>query len=187
MFCCMTLRRFPWKAPRLSDNSYKLFVTPPDETDDSRRFSSAQSKSEPVSRTGSGGTESTSTGHHHHHHHGEAKSDPPTNANGQNGSAAPAPSKSPAPSTQISTNQQQQIIKGPWRLLRLLPRESRHIVGRMLEVDPRKRATLDEILADKWVVDSPACRQEDGKVIRAGSHEHTLEPGSGPTPTPSKK
>lgn len=27
IFCCMTLRRFPWKAPRISDNSYKLFVS----------------------------------------------------------------------------------------------------------------------------------------------------------------
>ncbi|OCL11285.1 Pkinase-domain-containing protein, partial [Glonium stellatum] len=31
IFCCMTLRRFPWKAPRLSDNSYKLFVSPPND------------------------------------------------------------------------------------------------------------------------------------------------------------
>lgn len=30
MFCCMTLRRFPWKAPKSSDNSFKLFSTPPD-------------------------------------------------------------------------------------------------------------------------------------------------------------
>ncbi|KAK4976615.1 Nitrogen permease reactivator protein, partial [Elasticomyces elasticus] len=30
IFCCMTLRRFPWKAPRTSDNSFRLFVSPPD-------------------------------------------------------------------------------------------------------------------------------------------------------------
>src|SRR6202012_4686992 len=29
IFCCMTLRRFPWKQPRTTDNSYRLFVAPP--------------------------------------------------------------------------------------------------------------------------------------------------------------
>lgn len=31
MFCCMSLRRFPWKAPKSSDNSFKLFCTKPEE------------------------------------------------------------------------------------------------------------------------------------------------------------
>jgi len=30
MFCCMTLRRFPWKAPKQTDNSFKLFTTKPE-------------------------------------------------------------------------------------------------------------------------------------------------------------
>src|SRR6202012_5388406 len=29
IFCCMTLRRFPWRQPRIVDNSYKLFISPP--------------------------------------------------------------------------------------------------------------------------------------------------------------
>ena len=29
IFCCMTLRRFPWKQPRTTDNSYRLFVANP--------------------------------------------------------------------------------------------------------------------------------------------------------------
>ena len=64
--------------------------------------------------------------------------------------------------------------------MRLLPRESRHIIGRMLEVDPNKRATMEEILEDKWVKYSQVCSQEEGgAVLRASNHEHTLEPGSG--------
>lgn len=70
-----------------------------------------------------------------------------------------------------------EVIRGPWRLLRLLPRESRHIMGRMLELDPKKRATLAEILEDPWISGTPICRQEDGgKVIPAEGHTHTLEP-----------
>jgi serine/threonine protein kinase len=162
----MTLRRFPWKAPRVSDNSYKLFVSPPNDgprsitgpsksavdlphaAGDDRRQSGPQS--EPASRHNT-----SEQNPHHHEHRGSASS---------------------------TTAQQQppQVIKGPWRLLRLLPRESRHIIGRMLEIDPKKRATLDEIIEDKWVTGSLVCTQEEGgRVIRCDNHEHTLEPGAG--------
>ncbi|CAN6612339.1 serine/threonine-protein kinase Prr2p [Trichomonascus vanleenenianus] len=29
VFCCMLMRKFPWKAPRMSDHSFKLFASPP--------------------------------------------------------------------------------------------------------------------------------------------------------------
>ena len=70
-----------------------------------------------------------------------------------------------------------EVIKGPFRLLRLLPKESRHIIGRMLEIDPRKRAKLPEIIADPWISGTDCCRQDiDGSVHRAPGHVHTLEP-----------
>jgi serine/threonine protein kinase len=160
----MTLRRFPWKAPRVSDNSYKLFVSPPNdgpksitgfsksatdlphESDDRRQ---PGQQSEPASRHQSGDN--------HHDHR-----------------------------SSTSTSQTPPVIKGPWRLLRLLPRESRHIIGRMLEVDPKKRATLDEIIEDKWVTGSQVCSQEEGgQVLRCDNHEHTLEPGAGAASAPN--
>ncbi|KAF2829421.1 kinase-like protein [Ophiobolus disseminans] len=146
IFCCMTLRRFPWKAPRISDNSYKLFVAPPN--DGPRSITGPSKSASDLSHE----SDRTQTGDNNEHR----------------GSSA-------------STNAQQpQVIKGPWRLLRLLPRESRHIVGRMLEVDPKKRATLDEIIEDKWVTGSQVCSQEEGgKVLRCDNHDHTLEPGAG--------
>ncbi|KAF2473906.1 Pkinase-domain-containing protein [Lindgomyces ingoldianus] len=176
IFCCMTLRRFPWKAPRVSDNSYKLFVAPPndgpksitnpskstpnlnpDSTGEDRRQAGPQS--EPASRQPS--DQSTSTHRHHHHHRKDGAH---------------------------KEQQPPQIIKGPWRLLRLLPRESRHIIGRMLEIDPKKRATLEEILEDRWVKNSQVCSQEEGgMVLRMENHEHTLEPGSGSSAPPTKQ
>ncbi|KAF2796265.1 nitrogen permease reactivator protein [Melanomma pulvis-pyrius CBS 109.77] len=189
IFCCMTLRRFPWKAPRVSDNSYKLFVSPPNDGPKSIMNPSKSSpdlqpgpQSEPASRQPS--DQSTATHHHHHHHRKD----------GAQSDHAPNESRS---SIQSSTNgqskepQQPQVIKGPWRLLRLLPRESRYIIGKMLEVDPKKRATLEEILADKWVKNSQICSQEEGgRVIRMENHDHTLVPGSGSSsapPTQQKK
>lgn len=77
-----------------------------------------------------------------------------------------------------------EVIKGPWRLLRLLPRETRHIIGRMLEIDPRKRATMTEILEDPWVNGTIICRQDidTGKVVPGPNHTHTLEPPSSQPP-----
>ncbi|KAF2838907.1 Pkinase-domain-containing protein, partial [Patellaria atrata CBS 101060] len=191
IFCCMTLRRFPWKAPRVSDNSYKLFVSPPDDPSP-RRTSENPSKSqsdtsvavkdekhpgphsEPVSHEANGG-------HHHHHSNGRQEHSDPTSRTDDGRPRTSGSSKE-------ERSQQQQVIKGPTRLLRLLPRESRHIIGRMLEIDPKKRATLAEVLADPWVSNGSVCRQEEGgAVVRAPGHEHTLEPGSGAAPAPIKK
>jgi serine/threonine protein kinase len=162
IFCCMTLRRFPWKAPRISDNSYKLFVSPPN---DGPRSITGPSKSaadlQHAADDHRAGVQSAPASRH-----------PSGEGQQSNGASAVA-----------STSQSQQtpqVIKGPWRLLRLLPRESRHIIGRMLEVDPKRRATLEEIMNDKWVQNSQVCSQEEGgKVLRCDNHEHTLEPGAG--------
>lgn len=166
----MTLRRFPWKAPRISDNSYRLFVSPPDpeqerqmeanrrsmtphthRQDDSKRGT----QSEPASRHQTG----ANNDENHQKHH--------------NVSTEP-------PSRQSTNSGEQGTIKGPMRLLRLLPRETRHIIGRMLELDPRKRATMDDVLADPWVQNALVCRQEEnGTVFRAPGHSHALQPGGG--------
>lgn len=164
----MTLRRFPWKAPRLSDNSYRLFVSPPDPDQDKlldqhRKSVTQKSATAPPSRnpSGAGVEENGQSEHkHHHHHHRE-----------QNADSAPA--------SRTSTTSEQPTIKGPVRLLRLLPRETRHIVGRMLELDPAKRATMEEILADPWVQNALVCRQEENGVIeKAPNHTHTLQPSN---------
>ena len=170
MFCCMTLRWFPWKAPCLSDNSFKLFLFQPTDNQRPRSLIDATTgaRSESASRVPS---DKPSSMEGHHHKQDGSKSDPVSRTN-----------DTPRPETSSSTSgasQPPQVIKGPWRLLRLLPCETRRIIGRMLEVDPKKRATLEEVLADPWVQKAPVCRQEEGgRVIRAGEHEHMLEPNA---------
>ncbi|KAA8902861.1 hypothetical protein TRICI_005785 [Trichomonascus ciferrii] len=125
IFCCMTLRRFPWKAPRLSDNSFKLFAAEPNNSNESVT----------------------------------------TNTNQQtNNKEAQQP--------------QAQQIRGPWRLLRLLPHASRHIIGRMLQTDPKKRATLDEVARDDWVQNLQMCTLDSrtSELVKATDHEHTFVP-----------
>ena len=176
IFACMSLRRFPWKAPRIADNSYKLFISAPapGQEEGLRRLSDHRPKS---SHEMAPSAEEVRQSH-------EPNSDVTSQAEGsithQQQTASGARTDGPKP----------EAIKGPWRLLRLLPRESRHIMGRMLQVDPRKRATLEEMLDDPWIADTPVCRQvEGGHLLPAAGHEHTLEPGTATAAAsaPSKK
>lgn len=110
-------------------------------------------------------------------------------------------SKEPATKQQTTTSKEappyppgsappprQEVIKGPWRLLRILPRESRYIIGLMLKVNPKERASLDTILSDDWIKNIRHCHQEEsGACFNAPGHEHVLEaPSSANVPVPSK-
>lgn len=53
VFCCMLMRKFPWKAPRKSDNSFKLFIqgqedTMPEKKPDQANIPLAQQLHNPV-------------------------------------------------------------------------------------------------------------------------------------------
>ena len=163
----MTLRRFPWKAPRLSDNSYRLFVSPPDP--EQQKILEANRRSlTPHSHRNDDSKRGTQS---------EPASRNPSNTTGQ----GEQPRTEPASRQSTNSSGEAGTIKGPMRLLRLLPRETRHIIGRMLELDPRKRATMDEVLADPWVQNALVCRQEEnGVVFKAPGHTHALQPGGSP-------
>ncbi|KAI9703868.1 MAG: serine/threonine protein kinase [Candelina mexicana] len=199
IFCCMSLRRFPWKAPKATDNSFKLFASAPTQGQPSgeRRISERPKSTadlvtaqedrrrsapnqENASRQGSNESAPPHKHRHHHHHHGTDEGQPEAAAKSNENLAVPQAGAAQTP-------QQQPILKGPWRLLRLLPRESRNVIGIMLEIDPKRRAKLDEVLEDPWVANTPICSQEvGGKVYKAPNHEHTLEPGTAVTSVPSK-
>ena len=172
IYACMSLRRFPWKCPRLTDNSYKLFASAPTPGTTPAPGPSARSSTEVPNQSSTpnhqktSDTEGSTRSHHHHHSHhhhdkhGESDESAPSTATP--GSRIDAPGK--------------EVLKGPWRLLRLLPRETRDIIGSMLEIDPERRATLQDMLRDPWVTQTPVCCQvEGGKIMNAAGHHHTLE------------
>ena len=60
-------------------------------------------------------------------------------------------------------------------------------MGKMLQINPKSRATLEDMMKDPWVANAPVCQQlEGGKLIKAHGHEHTLEPGA-PVAAPGQK
>lgn len=182
IFACMTLRRFPWKVPRLSDNSFKLFVAAPSPGTPhhdamSRRQSENQMKMSemaideqdkvvnPEQPLDVSRPESQPAHHHHHDHHHDHDHHQTETPPGE---------------------EKKEVLRGPWRLLRLLPRETRSIIGKMLEVNPKHRATLEVLMSDPWVSQTPVCSQVDeGQIINVEGHTHTLEPGTTVTPAKS--
>ncbi|OAA68383.1 kinase-like protein [Niveomyces insectorum RCEF 264] len=239
IFCCMTLRRFPWKVPRLTDNSYKLFAAEPTPGHDPKRLVLARHPSaddlhkkdhgepsaektekandvhvhqdggadgaqdhatEIVDRTENGGhlenekqLEKEKNGadekhekhekqekhdehekHEEHEEHGEHEKHEEHGKHEKGSTPSEKPGEKPA--------EKREVIRGPWRILRLLPRESRHVIGGMLAIDPKERIKMHEILQDPWVANTIICRQtEPGRVIRSTTHTHILEQ---PTPAP---
>jgi serine/threonine protein kinase len=175
IYCCMTLRRFPWKLPRLSDNSFKLFAADPTPGHDPKKLILPPSRSTTAlseipardfdAQALRNEANKALNGEEHNKPEKPATS---ASANGSDGTTHHAPAE------------KKEVIRGPWRILRLLPRESRHVIGRMLELDPKKRAKMGEILDDPWVSDTVICRQEGGHVVNADDHRHVLEPPAAP-------
>lgn len=103
IFYCMVLKRFPWKAPKKSFNSFRLFTEEPEDEDD--------------------------------------------------------------------------IVRGPNKILRLLPRHSRTIIGRMLALEPKQRVLMNDVVKDDWLVSVPSCEVDptSGDLVeKPKNHKHHL-------------
>ena len=154
IFCCMTLKRFPWRIPSAAqDKSYRLFSSQPSAGHDPRRLLLQSKSTMDLNQSN------------------EKQGAPAEQDRGRSTVEAPHQrSHSQGPS-----QEKREVISGPWRILRQLPRESRQIIWRMLEIDPKRRAKMDEIIRDPWVADTMICRElENGQVVHAPGHKHTL-------------
>ena len=220
IFCCMTLRRFPWKVPRMSDNSYKLFASEPTPGHDPKKLTLSGGKSsggtskadhtddkadksekvEKADKAEQAVKEETKVEAETEAGQGsklqevpaekmeEAEQDPNRpNVPHADAAAGDRPADKPAEKSGEKTDEKpaekREVIKGPWRILRLLPRESRHVIGEMLAIDPKERIKMADILKDQWIANTVICRQvEPGRVLRASSHTHILEQPVPPAP-----
>lgn len=164
----MTLRRFPWKVPRMTDNSFKLFAADPTPGHDPKKLIMPSKSANDLTNTPQ--RDIFEDGKHEQKHN--VQKTLPKEGEG---------SASQGSSVQGQQTEKKEVIRGPWRILRLLPRESRHIIGRMLEIKVKDRATMQDILEEPWVANTVICQQpEPGRVIHAEDHIHTLEPPQPP-------
>ncbi|KAK7956780.1 uncharacterized protein PG986_006002 [Apiospora aurea] len=199
IYCCMSLRRFPWKVPRMTDNSYKLFAAEPSPGHDPKKLVLPPSRStgdldntpprdiftekNEKSEKGEKGEKGEKNEKDEKHDKTDKtdmndKENKPNSTEKTEGSSSTTVTAQASGKPAATTSQPaKEVIRGPWRLLRLLPRESRHIIGRMLTIKPKDRATMTEILEEPWVSDTVICRQMGpGHIISADDHTHILEP-----------
>jgi serine/threonine protein kinase len=171
----MVMRRFPWKSPKLSDPSFKNFASAPNPyaTDESPHIA-ILSKSTLDSSV--------------------------TLTNVETQLMASGSHISPAESAVMPVKKSEPHVpapldKGPMKLLgRLSPKDCRRLIGRMLDLNPKTRATMQDIWNDIWFNGLQRCEiaalpTEDGTrqwvVRRAGTHSHVLVGPRGEDVSPS--
>lgn len=128
IFCCMVLKRFPWKLPRAADPSY-------------RAYACINSMNQPIS---------------------EAE-------------------KLEVMTRELSMGGKETIPKyGPERLLRILPHNSRELIGLMLEIDTTKRVFMQQVKDHPFVKWIDHCHyveeNEDPQYIQLSGEGLTTNP-----------
>ena len=131
IFCCMILRKFPWKAPKYNDPSFKSFLNEPKEFND-----------DPVTST--------------------------TVDSDQTANDSSSTTTSPSTTTPSSSSN---------KLFKLLPRVSRPLISKMLEIKPVNRFTIDEVYNDDWIKSINQCHYDgtnNDELIKNDDHNHHL-------------
>lgn len=218
IYCCMALKRFPWKIPNAEkDNSFKLFAMEDDNWHDyklsnechklllqqrklnnvlARNRKKKQEEDEEV-RQFEGEEELSGQQEHdvstqlaaieakleeYEHVKAEMKTKfhDYKKLQGATSGASGAGGTGGAGSGEEDDKKKHKQIHGPYRLMRLLPHASRPVIFKMLQIDPRKRATMEEIMRDEWISDIKCCtlRRPDGAIEE--EEEETLVPGLPP-------
>lgn len=222
IYCCMTLKRFPWKIPNLEkDNSFRLYSMKDDSwhdyalSNECHKLLLQQRRLKNMLKQREQETNETDDKN-------MEESEPPTedddreqtpdekHANAVDGDS-PSPTtyttetirahiasidaklkeyeaiktemkakyaeqkrdheekEEPPAEEEGSRRKKHKQIHGPYRLLRLLPHASRPIIHRMLQIDPNKRASLEEIMNDEWIKEIRCCTLK--VVARSGENE----------------
>lgn len=152
IYCCMMLKKFPWRVPKLNDESFKLFAT-------RGKVSSLTEvlKDTPEDRLKRGFYEDFST----------TTSDP---------------GSSNTPGDQKNGQAHTSAESGPKRLLFALPEDCRHLISRMVDLAPACRITIEQCFEEEWFKSIEMCSVTDtlesnGSVStefeKAFNHRHT--------------
>ncbi|ODQ77798.1 hypothetical protein BABINDRAFT_26835, partial [Babjeviella inositovora NRRL Y-12698] len=162
IYCCMTLRRFPWKAPKQSDQSFKLFAMEDDQphhyikSNEQHRLLLQQRKLKSAIDKGTADEALCLVLGEIEKKLKEMEIEKKEFREAYHALRA-SPEEDHKLDTEPNGKSRSKTVRGPYRLMRLLPHASRQIVSRMLLLDPVKRATLSEILADDWIKSITPC------------------------------
>ncbi|QOU21606.1 hypothetical protein BRETT_001331 [Brettanomyces bruxellensis] len=194
IYCCMALKKFPWRVPTLSDNSFKLFASrkpgatfgellkevpaPPayDEVegvkkDDEGDADANGSKDDDVEHAGNS-KESSGEGNKQIDEENARKSSKENAKESKADSNIASTNSSNSKDSGSSKNSQKHTsnLMGEARLLNALPKEVRSLIGGMVELAPACRISIDECFNDRWLRNVEMCRlvDENGEDCSTG-------------------
>lgn len=140
MYACMSLKKFPWKIPKLSDQSFKLFATRADHRDET--FSSVLKRTiikeeKPVDEV----LRLAKIEEQREKMIQLELEDSSNNASSSSSSSSKG--------------------RGEARLLKQLPSYSRYVIRKMVRLAPATRCTIDEVFEDSWIRSIDECYEDD--------------------------
>lgn len=156
IYCCMMLKKFPWKVPKLSDNSFKLFASRGEFVPIAELLKRTPQSIQEAEDKNVGGLDNMS--------------DVKEAINGT------VTEETPEGRAHTSTE------TGAGRLLLALPEDCRSLIGKMVVLPPACRITIEECFSDPWLSSINMCTVEervnsdntlDYQVFKAGDHDHT--------------
>ncbi|KAH3661881.1 hypothetical protein OGAPHI_006060 [Ogataea philodendri] len=168
IYCCMMLKKFPWKVPKLSDPSFKLFASrEPGVTFGNllRRVPEPPNYSDLDAHP-----EEKDKGRHQEELNSVPQPDeiptpPPSTSNSNEASEGDDPLKH-------TSN-----LMGEQRLLNALQPDCRPLIGKMVSLAPACRISIDECFNDPWLQSVQMCTKvPEGpsyKLVPCLDHEHT--------------
>lgn len=148
IYCCMVLKKFPWKVPKLADSNFKLFCSGRN-SDSLSSLLTRVKEDEPLEMKEMSKQIDEID---------EAKKDN---------------EEKPKDTTHLV---------GEARLLNSLPEHARPVIGRMVELAPALRATMDEVMNDPWVQSIESCFVEE-VIDQTGISKHVIHKASNHTHT----
>ncbi|ABN64880.2 nitrogen permease reactivator protein, partial [Scheffersomyces stipitis CBS 6054] len=151
IYCCMMLKKFPWKVPKLSDSSFKLFAS--------------RGEMIPISEMLK-----------------KTPQDIQDKENSAEGLNLEDVAKEVGNIEKSEGKAHTSTETGAGRLLLALPEDCRPLIGRMVELAPACRISIEECFNDEWLNSVSMCTVEaavleDGssshEVVSCEDHEHT--------------
>lgn len=175
IYCCMTLRRFPWKAPKESDPSFKLFNMLNDQEHDYVESAKNHKRLMLERKQKMELQKANLTPEALHMEALSVKAEPKCDESCPAEPSNPDAKDAKPEKRQDSQSRHHKQIHGPYRLMRLLPHAARPIISKMLEVDPARRASMQDVMDDEWFEDIKYCTIDPlGVVHLDSSHHHTI-------------
>lgn len=159
IYCCMMLKKFPWKVPKLTDNSFKLF--------------SSRGEMVPLSDMLKKTPENFGS---------DVLDLSDVNQAMNSMSVSNTESSENSQDSDMQGKSHTSTESGAGRLLLALPEDCRPLIGKMVELAPACRISIEECFNDDWLSSVNMCYPEevlnsDGttsyNVVTCDDHDHT--------------